>query len=164
MARWEVCILKSFGVLEMCLSWKARCFKNLSIRKKKHLQMTFHTEVNLILGLSVKWRMILAVVNSIYAIAQKAWKIQDFNGIWTNDRCDALTNWAMNLLMSGASPQLCVLVFPWWDEYDVYEINYITTAEMKLERNLCNCVRSLARSKNCKLLSLNCRTVKSCHQ
>ena len=34
--------------------------------------MTFHTEVNLIVGLNVKWRMILAVVNSVYAIAQKA--------------------------------------------------------------------------------------------
>ena len=31
---------------------------------------------------------------------------------------------------------------------------------MKLERNLCNCVRSLAKSKNCKLLSLKCRTEK----
>ena len=30
--------------------------------------------------------MILAVVNSIYAIAYiEAWKIQDFNGLWTHD-------------------------------------------------------------------------------
>ena len=147
--------LKSFGVLEMCLSWKARGLKSLSIKKKKRVQMTFHTEVNLIVGLNVKWRI----------LRKKPEKIQDLNGIWTSDRCDALTNWAMNPLMLGATPQLCVLVFLWWDECDVYEINYITTAEMKLERNLiCNCVRSLAKSKSCKLLSLKCRKVKGCHQ
>mgnify|MGYP007058330021 CR=1 FL=1 len=30
--------------------------------------------------------MILAVMNAIYAIAYlEAWKIQDFNGVWTRD-------------------------------------------------------------------------------
>ena len=123
----------------MCLSWKARCLKNLRIKKKKkRVQMSFHTEVNLIVGLNVKWRI----------LRKKPERIQDLNGIWTSDRYDALTNWAMNPLLLEASPQLCVLVFPWWDECDVYEINYITTAEIKLERNLCNCVRSLAKSKS----------------
>ena len=34
----------------------------------------------------IKWRMILAVVHTIYAITQEDWnKIQDINGIWTRD-------------------------------------------------------------------------------
>ena len=38
-------------------------------------------------GNEIKWTMILAVVNAIYAIAKEVWKkkIQDFNGIWTRD-------------------------------------------------------------------------------
>ena len=33
--------------------------------------------------------MILTVMNAIYAIAYvEAWKIQDFNGIWTRDLTD----------------------------------------------------------------------------
>ena len=53
---------------------KGEVLKKPQYQGKKHVQMTFHTEVNLIVGLNVKWRMILAVVNSVYAIAQKAWK------------------------------------------------------------------------------------------
>ena len=53
---------------------KGQVLKKPQYQEKKPVQMTFHTEVNLIVGLNVKWRMILAVVNSIYAIAQKAWK------------------------------------------------------------------------------------------
>ena len=51
---------------------KGEVLKKPQYQGKKHVQMTFHTEVNLIVGLNVKWRMILAVVNSVYAIAQKA--------------------------------------------------------------------------------------------
>ena len=140
---------------------KGEVLKKPQYQEKKRVQMTFHTEVNLIVGLNVKveeWS--LQLWTQFMQLLKKPEKIQDFNGIWTSDRCDALTNWVMNPLMLGASPQLCVLVFTWWDECDVYEINYITTAEMKLERNLCNCVRSLTKSKNCKRFSLNCRTVK----
>ena len=53
---------------------KGEVLKKPQYQEKKRVQMTFHSEVNLIVGLNVKWRMILAVVNSIYAIAQKAWK------------------------------------------------------------------------------------------
>ena len=152
MARWEVEKFRcAWNVFELK---GEEVLKKPQYQGKKRVQMTFHTEVNLIVGLNVKWSI----------SRKKPEKIQDLNGVWTSDRCDALTNWAMNPLMLGATPQLCVLVFPWWDECDVYEINYITIAEMKLERNLCNCVRSLAKSKSCKLLSLNCRTVKGCHQ
>ena len=51
MARWEVCILKSFGGVEMCLqvknfmSWKARSFENLSIKEKRWAEMTFHNYI-----------------------------------------------------------------------------------------------------------------------
>ena len=53
---------------------KGEVLKKPQYQEKKCVQMTFHTEVDLIVGLNVKWRMILAVVNSIYAIAQKARK------------------------------------------------------------------------------------------
>ena len=43
---------------------KGEVLKKPQYQEKKRVQMTFHTEVNLILGLNVKWRMILAVVNS----------------------------------------------------------------------------------------------------
>ena len=40
-----------------------------------------------------------------------------FEPVTSRYRCDALTNWAMKPLMLGAS-QLCVFMFPWWDECD----------------------------------------------
>ena len=41
--------------------------------------------------------MILAVMNAIYAIAYvEAWKIQDFNGVWTRDL--AIPEWRSNQL------------------------------------------------------------------
>ena len=82
-------------------------------------------------------------------LRKEAWKkIQDFNGVWTQDlRCS--TNWAMKPLTLGAG-QLWVHMFPWkkWVSM-IYEINHIRTAEMKWkwrndrrsERNLCNWVK-----------------------
>ena len=57
----------------------------------------------------IKWRMILAVGNTIYTIVQwlctgKPKRIQDFNGVWTRDLAIlvwSLTNWAMKPLMLG---------------------------------------------------------------
>ena len=49
-------------------------------------------------------------------LRREAWKIQDFNGVWTRDlaifRCDAVTNWAMKPLTLGAG-HLWVLMVPW---------------------------------------------------
>ena len=66
-------------------------------------------------------------------LRREAWKIQDFNGVWTSRfRCDALTNWAMKPLTLGAG-HLWVLMIPWgmnqW--WMVYEMNHIWTADMK---------------------------------
>ena len=49
---------------------------------------------------------------------REAWKIQDFNGVWTRDlamldRCHSLTNWAMKPLMLGVG-HLWFQMFLWW--------------------------------------------------
>ena len=53
----------------------------------------------------MKWRMILAVVNTIYTIVQwlctgKPKRIQDFNGVWTRDL--AILVWYPNQLSHEA--------------------------------------------------------------
>ena len=54
----------------------------------------------------IKWAMIFAVMNLIYAIEYKeAWNSQDFNRVWTHDLvywCEILSNWAMKAWMVGA--------------------------------------------------------------
>ena len=46
--------------------------------------------------------MILAVMNAIYAIAYiEAWKIQDFNGVWTRDL--VISVWRSNQLSYEAT-------------------------------------------------------------
>ena len=64
---WQDEKLKSFGVLEL----KGEVLKKPLYQEKKRVQMTFQTEVNLIVGLNVKWRI----------LRKKPEKIQDLNGI-----------------------------------------------------------------------------------
>ena len=53
-------------------------------------------------GNEIRWRMILAVVNAIYAIAQRSTKeIQDFNGVWTRDL--AIPVWYSNQMSYEAT-------------------------------------------------------------
>ena len=50
---------------------KGEVLKKPQYQEKKRVQMTFHTEVNLIVELNVKWRI----------LRKKPEKIQDLNGI-----------------------------------------------------------------------------------
>ena len=84
-----------------------------------------------------RWRMILAVENAIYAIVKEAWKkfrtSMGFEPVNAQYWCNALINWAMKPLMLEAG-QLCVHSYVPVKEMnvtDVYEINHISTAEMK---------------------------------
>ena len=87
-------------------------------------------------GNETKWRMILAAVNTIYAIALVSLKtIQDFNGIWTRDF--AMPMWCCNQLSYEATDVgswsiMCSYVpVKEMNLKDVYEINHIGTAEIK---------------------------------
>ena len=80
--------------------------------------------------------MILAAVNTIYAIALVSLKtIQDFNGIWTRDF--AVPMWCCNQLSYEATDVgswsiMCSYVpVKEMNLKDVYEINHIGTAEIK---------------------------------
>ena len=58
----------------------------------------------------INWRMILAVVNTIYTIVQGSLKkfrtSMGFEPVTSRYRCDALTNWAMKPLMLGTHKSL----------------------------------------------------------
>ena len=79
-----------------------------------------------------KWRVILSVVNAIYAIAWEAWKkIQDFNGVWTRDLAKPV----------GCSNQLSYAGSHWCWEL----VNYVFICSR--ERDECDrCIRN----KSCK--------------
>ena len=62
-------------------------------------------------------------------LPKEAWKILDFNGVWTRDLAipvpDALTNWAMKPLTLGAG-HLWVLMFPFRLFHASAKIAFIT--------------------------------------
>ena len=87
-------------------------------------------------GNEIKWRMILAFMNVIYAIAKEAQKkIQDFKGIRTRDlpipvRCsNQLSHEAPDV--GSWSSMYSYIPVKKMNVIDVYEINHIRTAEMK---------------------------------